>query len=439
MQIRPRDSEQLARQFGAAVASKVMGAAVSGTLLALVSTFGTAGTGTAISTLSGAAATHATLAWVGGLAGGGMAAGAVLTGGLTLIVGLAAYKMLGSESRPFDSLSEQEQRIVQACWLLIAAIEELQEGRPEYFNRAIAAELLSNSLFPLQDALHAHPEDICAGLDARHAVAFRQHVLTDFDRVVIKGFHHLLEADAVDWNGGAARRHEEYVIGGVFYGLLTRTVIDKDEESQLVLVALRRSRLDLADASEAQLSDYLDQYGPEQLKGIASNVKGIYHEVLWVHRYNAEHASSSAEHYADTNHPGADVRIRDDGTGDVLHEYQLKATDSAAYVRHHFERYPGVDTLVSDELAQRMAHVQSSGISNAEITGKVKSDIDALADNTIMDRVEHSAEYATLAAGGHGLINMLRGSQAFPEAVTESVRKVGMATAATAITAYLFG
>jgi len=106
MQISSSDSDKLASQFSNAVLAKVSGAVASGSLIALVATYGTAGTGTAIASLSGAAATNATLAWVGGLLGGGMATGVVLTGGIGLVAGLAAYKLLSSERRSFESLSE---------------------------------------------------------------------------------------------------------------------------------------------------------------------------------------------------------------------------------------------------------------------------------------------------------------------------------------------
>ena len=59
---------------------------------ALVSTFGTASTGTAISTLSGVAATNATLAWFGGgsIASGGlgMAGGGLVLGGIVVVPAL---------------------------------------------------------------------------------------------------------------------------------------------------------------------------------------------------------------------------------------------------------------------------------------------------------------------------------------------------------------
>jgi hypothetical protein len=110
-------------------------------------------------------------------------------------------------------------------------------------------------------------------------------------------------------------------------------------------------------------------------------------------------------------------------------------------VNHHFDRYPAIDALVTEESVQRMdgvAVVHSSEISNVAITKAVNHDLAAIADNTLAHRVEHSAECATLAAGGRGLIDMLRGKKDFPQAVTESVKRVGVASAATAITAYLF-
>lgn len=438
MQIAPGESEKLARQFGTAVTAKLAGVAATGTLLALVGTFGSASTGTSIATLSGAAATNATLAWVGGLAGGGMAAGAMITGGLSIVIGLAAYKMLGSERRAFDALSISEQSIVQACWLLMAAIDELIAGHPQRFGHAIAKELLEKSILPLSASLVTNANVICANLDAKHAIAFRQHVLTDFDRVVIAGFSHLLSQSTTDWVGVAESLHVDYVIGGVFYALLTRSAVSDDPESQMVLFALRRSSSNLAAASESQLSDYLHEFDPDQLKGVAVNVKGIYHEVLWVYQYNEAHTGSFAGIYRETNHPGADVHIRDTSSGDLIAEYQLKATDSSAYVRQHFARYPDIEVLVTEETALRMDGVQSSGINHAEIRDRIDIDLQALADNTLMQRVQDGASYATLAAGGRGLIDMLRGTKAFPQAVAETAQNAGVATAATTIAAFLF-
>lgn len=79
--------------FMAGVKSAGAAAAGYGGAIGAVTSLGAASTGTAISTLSGAAAWNATLAWFGGGAiaagGGGMAVGAVVLGGITLLPALA--------------------------------------------------------------------------------------------------------------------------------------------------------------------------------------------------------------------------------------------------------------------------------------------------------------------------------------------------------------
>lgn len=433
MQISAGEAEKAAGQFGAAIASKITGVATTGALLALVGTFGTAGTGTAIASLSGAAATNATLVWVGSLLGGGMAAGAVLTGGLGIVAGLGAYKLLGSERRAFECLLNVEQRIVQSCWFLIAMIDDLLADEARRVDADVATGLLNNTLLPLQALLTEHADAICGNLDVKYAVAFRQHVLVDFQRVVIDGFNHFIES------GSAAKsRSYEYMIGGVFYALLTRTAVDDSVESQLVLDALRRSTASLGGASETELSDYFDGYDADQLKGVANNIKGIYHEVLWVHQYNDTHTHTYAALFDATNHAGADIEIKFSGTDKVVDTIQLKATDSVAYVREHLERYPDIDVLVTNETAERMSGVHSSGIGNAEITGQVNHDLEAIAANTEGDRVLNSAELSAAISTGYELIAMLNGKKDFPQSVTDMVQRVGTASAATAITAYLF-
>ena len=99
LQISRDEAEQLANKLGNAIAAKIAGAASVGALLGMVSTFGTASTGTAIASLGGAAQTTATMYWVGSLAGGGVATGAVITGGVAIVVGYGVYKLLSSEAR----------------------------------------------------------------------------------------------------------------------------------------------------------------------------------------------------------------------------------------------------------------------------------------------------------------------------------------------------
>ncbi len=88
-----------ARCLAAGTAGSVAGAAAGAGVVALATAYGTAGTGVAISSLSGAAANSAALAWLGGgtaaAGGGGTAVGAAVIGGVIVIaavvVGVAIY------------------------------------------------------------------------------------------------------------------------------------------------------------------------------------------------------------------------------------------------------------------------------------------------------------------------------------------------------------
>jgi len=433
MQISPEEAKEIASQFGKLVVSKIAGVAAGGALLSLASIFGTAGTGAAIGGLSGAAATSASLAWVGGFVGGGMAAGAILTGGVSIVIGLGAYKMLGSERRAFESLDEVEQRIVQSCWMLITIIDDYLQNKDSKFDADSAYTILTNTLLPLQKLLIENNDGICQNLDTTNAGAYRQHVLTDFQHTVIDPFAEFTAS-------GLAEKalHYDYVIGGVIYALLTQSAIDDSEESQLVLAALRRSDSDLANATEPEISNYLDHYDPEQLKGIANNVKGVYHELLWVEQYNAANETTQAELFGTSGHAGSDVRIVNTETGAVVDEYQLKATDDVAYVNEHIIKYPHVKVVVTDEAAAKMEDVQASDNRNADLQDQVEGDMGALEGNTIDDRVLEVAGLAATIATGQELLEMLHGKREFPEAVKEVVRKTGTTGAATAIAAYLF-
>ncbi len=92
--------------------AKAAGAAAAGYggAITVATSIGVASTGTAISSLSGAAATNAMLAWFGGGAiaagGGGMALGAAVLGGITFLPALAI--------RGFFAASEGEKAMTKA-------------------------------------------------------------------------------------------------------------------------------------------------------------------------------------------------------------------------------------------------------------------------------------------------------------------------------------
>ena len=363
-----------------------------------------------------------------------MATGAALTGGVVIIVGLAAYKALSSDKRNFDELDDVEQRIVQYCWMLVAILDDYLEKKERSFTVGQARTLLTDTLLPLQKLLEENEKTICANLDKKNAAAYRQHVLRDFSPAIVEPFEAFIEDHLID-----RTLRYKYVIAGVFYALLTRSVVDDSMESQLVLAAIRRSDPDLADASESEISTYLDGYDEEQLKGIANNIKGIYHELSWVEQYNASHTDTYAELYESTNHPGADVRIFDADSGETVADYQLKATDNLAYVAEHQARYTEVEVLVTDEIAGRLDDVTASGNLNADLTATTEDTIDALESNSPGDRTLESGGMAFTVAAVQESVDMLHGRKEFPEAVKEMVKKSGSMSLATAMVAYLFG
>lgn len=85
---------------GGVASGAVMGAATAFGAYGATMTFAAASTGTAISTLSGAAATNATLAWLGGgslaAGGGGIAAGTAVLGGLVAAPALVVFGLVAS-------------------------------------------------------------------------------------------------------------------------------------------------------------------------------------------------------------------------------------------------------------------------------------------------------------------------------------------------------
>ena len=121
---------------GGAAAGTAGGFAAAGATTSAVMALGTASTGTAISTLSGVAATNATLAALGGgsiaAGGGGMALGTAVLGGATLGVGLLVggiiFNITGSKlSDKADEAYVQAKQTEGEVNTIVAYFDELTE------------------------------------------------------------------------------------------------------------------------------------------------------------------------------------------------------------------------------------------------------------------------------------------------------------------------
>ncbi len=112
----------------------VTAAAASRGAFVLAALVGTASTGTAIGTLSGAAATNATLAWFGGGAlaagGGGMVLGSLVVGGVSLGLALmvGGFMVSGEGEKALTQTVEYEAQVDAAVAKMDAYIHYLKDG-----------------------------------------------------------------------------------------------------------------------------------------------------------------------------------------------------------------------------------------------------------------------------------------------------------------------
>ncbi len=142
-----------------AIVGKLGGAAVTGGITGLVANFGVASTGTAIASLSGAAATTAKLYWIGSLVGLGVAGGGLMlaAGGLGAgaAAGLAGKRRLLGKERSVDDLEDHERAIVAACATLLSSIRQQREGgqEPSPADMRLVAE---HALVPLAHQINQH-------------------------------------------------------------------------------------------------------------------------------------------------------------------------------------------------------------------------------------------------------------------------------------------
>ncbi len=158
-------SDRRARHLTSVVIGKLGAAAATGGIAGLITTFGAASTGTAIASLSGAAATTAKLYWIGSIIGMGTAAGGVMLAATGLGAGVAAAyfgkQFLFGSARDEDDLGDHEKAILLSCLTLTRAVQEQIasgiDARPAEM-RALA----EHAILPLirQIEMHWSPETL---------------------------------------------------------------------------------------------------------------------------------------------------------------------------------------------------------------------------------------------------------------------------------------
>lgn len=209
-------------------------------------------------------------------------------------------------------------------------------------------------------------------------------------------------------------------------------------DQELVLEALRRSTSRLHDATDVELGDYLRQMSPDQIQGIASNVKGILHEMLVMQAENADGDEIVAQIFETTNHPGSDLEFIMDGN--IVREVQLKAVQDPGAIVEHFARYPDIDVLATSEVYRALGgafgdRIADSEISNVEITELSRETIEELAGESLGDLVQDGVVTSVLVAGAFQARAALSGGRIDGRQVRSTLELAGIG-AATAVTVH---
>lgn len=165
-----------------------------------------------------------------------------------------------------------------------------------------------------------------------------------------------------------------------------------------VFEAIRRGYSDLQIASPSEIHDYFASVPPEAIGGHISNVKGIVFEQEVVQALNDHGLEATL--FQQTNHPLTDISVFKDG--DLLEEFQLKATDSLEYIRNTLEENPDIPIIATSEVARYFENnpmIINSGLDNESLTNAVTDILtntgSAISDSTTMVDFVDSADAVT--------------------------------------------
>jgi hypothetical protein len=382
-----------------ALSVKLAAAGTTAGLFSIASILGTASTGTAISSLSGAAFNSAALAWIGGsvVTGGWIVLGAAVAGGAVAYFG--SRKIIGKwtgKRRKKKSLDSQEMRFVETCLILATAFHERADQKA-VLDRITAENLQQNLKDELLEQLNICIAKVADWPDIPLMRLEDRKVDLDDLFNTLPTIHG--QKPAAGKKASAAAPVITGAVSATMLKLMSENLPSFTVAEKLVLQALRRSNNSLTDASEVDLSNYVQSLSIEQIAGLKNNVKGIYHELAFQQQENLDGDEYIVELFGDTNHAGADVRIINVVTGEVS-EVQLKATNYASYVREHNEKYDNIEVMMTSEVAETSPDWASSGFSNADLTGDTTSTLHKLghgADADVLDSMGVAAMVTLMA------------------------------------------
>lgn len=184
--------------------------------------------------------------------------------------------------------------------------------------------------------------------------------------------------------------------------------------------------------------DDLEGMNSEQLTGVISNWKGKLFELNVRDKLNAgEYVGNiqleegqMAVVAESLNQPGWDLQILNED-GSVAQELQAKATDSLGYINEAFEKYPDIDIISTEEIAEVNSSLLNSNLTNEELTESIMQPMQSLFDTTLENFLESffPALPVMIIAGSEGR-NYILGKQSALQGF-ENILKRGTRSAAS--------
>lgn len=149
-------------------------------------------------------------------------------------------------------------------------------------------------------------------------------------------------------------------------------------DSNNVFDAVRRGYNELEISTNAEIINYFSDVNESSMTGHISNIKGILFEQQYVEQLTAK--GIEAEIFEATSHPVTDISILEDG--EIINEFQLKATDSVSYINATLDSNPDVAIITTSEVA---ASFDSDMVIDSGIEEEILEDavVSSLADDVV--------------------------------------------------------
>lgn len=315
------------------LAAKLGMAGATAGIFSIASIFGTASTGTAISSLSGAAFNSAALKWIGG----SMAVGGPIVALVGLIGGTIAYfgtrsllRKYTGKKRKAKQLDDQESNVINTLMLLATSFRQQSEQRPL---DSISAAVLHRDVFGV---LSIELETCFAKVSHWPQMPLNR-LKKQIDRV--QTLNHYLKdyaAEAGYKPGMVGVPQKADPVATTILKLLSRPMPPLNDQEQRALDAISRTNKKLANASTNLVRDFVWSMRINRIREFTEKARRIYSEM------EMDGDDSPAAHdyvitiYEQPDQTGAEVTIVNSQTGEeaTLH---LSAEKYAAFIKEHNE------------------------------------------------------------------------------------------------------